>query len=195
MSNPNGPVPPPSPPPFVFKQIDASEVCLTISDPVDKKALEQATVIVNGIKDADDRSKALLDVAKKFGDMTADMESYIVPKHDLKAAYDGLPQEHRTALDRIHGRVSTFAKGELTRHKTYTTYATYTTYTHTFKHYPNPQPHTNTHTHTRTQPNATPSLTCRSPSRAASPATKSRPAPPPAATPRAAATRSPPPSS
>mmetsp|Transcript_6363 Transcript_6363/g.12157 ORF Transcript_6363/g.12157 Transcript_6363/m.12157 type:complete len:457 (+) Transcript_6363:24-1394(+) len=112
MSNPNGPVPPPSPPPFVFKQIDASEVCLTTSDPVDKKALEQATVIVNGIKDADDRSKALLDMAKKFGDMTADMETYIVPKHDLKAAYDGLPQEHRTALDRIHGRVSTFAKAQ-----------------------------------------------------------------------------------
>ena len=98
--------------PFSFPQIPAAAVASSLGDPVDKKALEQATAIVNDVKNAENRSAALLDVAWKFGDMSSDQKSYVVPHSELKAAYDTLPVEHREALDRIHKRVYTFAKAQ-----------------------------------------------------------------------------------
>ena len=92
------------PPAFSFPQIPASSVSVNIGDPVDPQALEQAKAIVSSIKDADDKSKALLEKAKAFGDMQKEEESYVVPNKELKEAYENLLQTEREALDRIHAR-------------------------------------------------------------------------------------------
>ncbi|GMH96375.1 hypothetical protein TrVE_jg12029 [Triparma verrucosa] len=100
------------PPAFLFPQIPASSVSVNIGDPVDPQALEQAKAIVSSIKDADDKSKALLEKAKAFGDMQKEEESYVVPNKELKEAYENLPQTEREALDRIHARVLAFATAQ-----------------------------------------------------------------------------------
>lgn len=92
------------PPKFLFPQIPTSQVAASVGDPVDPQALEQAKAIVSSIKDAPNKSSALLEKAKAFGDMQKDEESYVVPNEELKKAYDNLVEEQREALDRIHAR-------------------------------------------------------------------------------------------
>ncbi|GMH68618.1 hypothetical protein TL16_g04974 [Triparma laevis f. inornata] len=100
------------PPKFLFPQIPTSQVATSVGDPVDPQALEQAKAIVSSIKDAPNKSSALLEKAKAFGDMQKDEESYVVPNEELKKAYDNLVEEQREALDRIHARVLAFATAQ-----------------------------------------------------------------------------------
>lgn len=94
---------------FKFPQISPAEVQGSIGDPVDAKALSQATDIVNSLKEASDRSSKLMEIAKGFRDLDGSATSYVVSREDLKKAYDGLSDGDRSVLISIHKRVETFA--------------------------------------------------------------------------------------
>ncbi|GMH61179.1 hypothetical protein TrRE_jg1766 [Triparma retinervis] len=98
---------------FTFPVISPSSVSSTNKDPVDPVALEQARAIVNKLKESKTRSSTLMEIGHQFGDIPPTANTYIIPKSSQKAAYDALPPAQRSALDRIHARVSTFASAQL----------------------------------------------------------------------------------
>ena len=82
----------------LLKTIKPDELPSDCFEPVDPKALEQAKTIVNEIKAGGET--AFLKWATKFGDVKQG-ESYVALKDELKAAYDGLPEENRALLSRV----------------------------------------------------------------------------------------------
>lgn len=99
---------------MVLNRLAPSEVRLEIKDPVDPKALEQATAIMNelgpeGEAIAQDK---LLEVAKRLGDLNEDETSVTVSKEECLAAYESLTETERDALNNIHARVVAFAKAQ-----------------------------------------------------------------------------------
>ena len=97
----------------VLNRITPDQVSLEIKDPVDPKALEQASAILEELKDPQTGqiiSEKLIEVAKRLGDIPADATSYLVSKESCQAAFDGLSDQDRTSLVNIHGRVKAFAE-------------------------------------------------------------------------------------
>lgn len=96
----------------VLNRITPDQVSLEIKDPVDPTALQQAKAILEeltnekGMVNAD----SLLQVGKRFGDISKDASTFVISKEECKAAYDGLSESERTALTNIHGRVKAFAE-------------------------------------------------------------------------------------
>lgn len=96
----------------VLNRITPDKVSLEIKDPVDPKALEQATAIFDELKDRDGKVNGdkLIEVAKRLGDIPPEGTSFLVNKEDCKAAFDNLSETERTALVNIHSRVKAFAE-------------------------------------------------------------------------------------
>ena len=96
----------------VLNRITPAEVSLEIKDPVDPKALEQATAIFDQLKDKDGKvdGDKLLEVAKRLGDVGKDAKSFLVSKEECKIAFDALSEQERTALVNIYNRVKAFAE-------------------------------------------------------------------------------------
>lgn len=103
----------------VLNHISPDEVAVEIKDPVDPKALEQAKAILEELRSGKSNSSTgtvsstkLLEIGKRLGDITADATKYVVSADDCKAAFDGLSEDHRTALVNIHARVKAFAEAQ-----------------------------------------------------------------------------------
>lgn len=100
----------------VLLKIPPSEVTLEIKDPVNPKALEQATAILEELvvgQEDNGRVNAhkLLEVAKRLGDVAPDctIDDLIVSRAACKEAYENLNEEERTALNNMHRRIKAFA--------------------------------------------------------------------------------------
>jgi histidinol dehydrogenase len=93
----------------ILNRVTPDQVALEIKDPVDPTALEQAKAILADLKRPDGRvsSSKLLQVAQKFGDVSGD--SFHVSKADCRAAFEGLTDTDRTALENIYQRIKVFA--------------------------------------------------------------------------------------
>ena len=96
----------------VLNRVTPAGVALEIKDPVDPKALEQATAIIEELKAPNGKvdGKKLLEVAKRLGDVSADATTFKVSKEQCKEAFDSLSDQDRSALVNIHGRVKAFAE-------------------------------------------------------------------------------------
>eukprot|EP00522_Entomoneis_paludosa_P009560 CAMPEP_0172446316 /NCGR_PEP_ID=MMETSP1065-20121228/5944_1 /TAXON_ID=265537 /ORGANISM="Amphiprora paludosa, Strain CCMP125" /LENGTH=439 /DNA_ID=CAMNT_0013197403 /DNA_START=35 /DNA_END=1354 /DNA_ORIENTATION=+ len=96
----------------ILNRVTPDKVALEIKDPVDPKALEQATAIIDELKQANGKvnKDKLLEVGKRLGDVPADATGFTVTKEECKAAFDGLSDQERTALVNIHQRVKAFAE-------------------------------------------------------------------------------------
>ncbi len=99
---------------LTFPQISPTSLSVTASDPVDTLALSQAKVIVSQIRDTPQstRCSKLLQLAKSYGDIKEDATSYIVGKEEMRLAYEGLSEEEKGTLQRIHHRVKRFAEAQ-----------------------------------------------------------------------------------
>ena len=98
---------------IMLNRLTPDQVTLEIKDPVDAKALEQATGILSEIRPGDNKhclENKLMEVAKRLGDIAED--KYIVSAEECKAAFDGLSEEDRTCLKNIHARIDAFAKAQ-----------------------------------------------------------------------------------
>jgi hypothetical protein len=100
----------------VLNRLTPSDVSMEIKDPVNPEALKQAEDILNellpskGTKSV--HAESLLAVAKRLKDVTFDaatISDLIVSKEACKRAFDELPENERTALVNIHGRIKAFA--------------------------------------------------------------------------------------
>lgn len=102
----------------VLNHISPAEVAIEIKDPVDPKALEQAKAILAELRDESAsstgvvKSTKLVEIGKRLGDIAPDATSYVVSPEECKKAFDGLSDEHRSALVNIHGRVKAFAEAQ-----------------------------------------------------------------------------------
>lgn len=96
----------------VLNRIAPGEVSLEIKDPVDPKALEQATAIFEELRDQNGivEPEKLLQVAKRLGDIEQETATFLVSREECKAAFDGLSEQDRTALVNIYNRVKAFAE-------------------------------------------------------------------------------------
>ena len=70
----------------VLNRVTPAGVALEIKDPVDPKALEQATAIIEELKAPNGKvdGKKLLEVAKRLGDVSADATTFKVSKEQYK---------------------------------------------------------------------------------------------------------------
>jgi len=100
----------------ILQKIPPSEVTLEIKDPVNPKALEQATAILDDlVVGSTDRGRVnpdrLLEVAKRLGDVGQDctVDDLIVSKEACKEAYYNLTIDEKTALDNMYRRIKAFA--------------------------------------------------------------------------------------
>ncbi|GAX24837.1 histidinol dehydrogenase [Fistulifera solaris] len=95
----------------ILQRITPQDVSMEIKHPVDPQALEQATAIINELRNEQGTvtDESLLQVAKRLGDIPADASSCIVSKEDCRAAFDNLSEHDRTALSNIYNRVKAFA--------------------------------------------------------------------------------------
>jgi hypothetical protein len=86
--------------------ITPDQVRLEIKDPVDPTALTQAKDILKELRTSDDETTLngtvdptrLMSVAKKLGDIPAEMATYVATKEECKAAFDGLSDVERLPL-------------------------------------------------------------------------------------------------
>ena len=81
----------------MLRTIVKSEIPADCFEPVDPKALEQAKVIVDGIRARGE--VAFVEFATNFKDIAVG-ESYVATKDELKAAFDGLSEENKGVLTR-----------------------------------------------------------------------------------------------
>lgn len=100
--------------------ITPDQVRLEIKDPVDPVALTQAKDIIKELTTSNDDTTLngtvdparLMSVAKRLGDIPAEMTAYIATKEECKAAFEGLSDIDRNALENIHARVLAFATAQ-----------------------------------------------------------------------------------
>jgi len=100
-------------------RVKPSEVRLEIKNPVDQIALEEAKSIIDSLCPNPSFSvcpSKLLDIAKRFGDISDDSTTYFISSDICKAAFHGLSNVERGTLVNIYTRVKAFAiaqKGSL----------------------------------------------------------------------------------
>jgi hypothetical protein len=101
----------------ILNRLSPADVSLEIKDPVDSKALEQATTILKELLETKGsmtvNGERLVNVAKRLGDVDASVSSVpdlIVSKDVCKQAFDELSEKDRTTLVNIHGRIRAFAE-------------------------------------------------------------------------------------
>ncbi len=99
---------------LTFPQISPSSLSVTPSDPVDTLALSQARVIVSEIRDTSpsNRCSKLIQLAKTYGDIKEEASTYIVGIEEMRLAYEGLNDQEKGTLNRIHHRVKRFAEAQ-----------------------------------------------------------------------------------
>jgi histidinol dehydrogenase len=98
---------------YVLNRITPDQVSMEIKDPVNPLALEQAKAILAELRDTTTgkvKGTALLDVAKRLGDVPQDATKYLITKEECQTAFSNLTEEEKTALTNIHGRVKAFAE-------------------------------------------------------------------------------------
>ena len=99
----------------MLNRLTPDQVVLEIKDPVDPRAFEQATGILNEIRPDNSKhckEEQLKEVARRLGDIKQDDDKYIISAEECKAAYEGLSSEDRTCLVNIYNRVKTFADAQ-----------------------------------------------------------------------------------
>lgn len=97
-----------------MNRVNPEDVRLEIKDPVDPTALKQAKEIIDELRSTiGDRpvvGSKLLTVGHRLGDIPVESSTYTVSADQCKAAFDGLSDDERTALVRIHDRIKRFAE-------------------------------------------------------------------------------------
>jgi len=103
----------------ILQQVLPSEVAMEIKDPVNPKALEQATAILDElvVGDVDDgrvNPEKLLEVSKRLGELDSDctIDDLIVSKDVCREAYETLQEDERRALNNMHARIKAFAEAQ-----------------------------------------------------------------------------------
>lgn len=89
-------------------------VSLEMKDPVDPVALEQAGAIMAELRPNAGKvdSEKLVQVARRLGDIKGESTDFVVTKDACKAAFEGLNEDERASLIRIHDRVKVFAEAQ-----------------------------------------------------------------------------------
>lgn len=79
-------------------------------DPVDPAALQDATAIVNDVRD--NGEPALHKHAARLGDVPSEDAPLLVGQDALKAAFDALPLNEQQVLQRTAQRIKVFAQAQ-----------------------------------------------------------------------------------
>ena len=95
----------------VLNRVTPEQVGLEIKDPVDPQALLQAKSILLELRSTGPvAASSLLRVAQRLGDLPAEATSCFKTPAECQAAFDALPDAHRSALIRVHDRIQRFAQ-------------------------------------------------------------------------------------
>ncbi|POM70802.1 Histidinol dehydrogenase [Phytophthora palmivora] len=95
---------------MALKQISPADVASFAYDPVDPSALQDATVIVNDVRD--NGETALKKHAARLGDVPSEDAALLLSQSELKKAYDTLPQDQQQVLQRTAQRIKVFAQSQ-----------------------------------------------------------------------------------
>merc|ERR1711865_982172 len=102
--------------PTLLQRLSPAEVTLEIKDPVNPRALQQATAILHELSQGTEGTvdpSTLLQVAQRLGDVTQDRctvpADLVVSKAACADAYDNLHVTERTALTNMYTRIKAFA--------------------------------------------------------------------------------------
>lgn len=95
---------------FTYRRVAACDVTKQSLDPIDDTTRAQAAAIVREVREGGDA--ALLSIAHKFGDLKADDATLVIDRAHLEAAFNSLPAEQRSLLERITARVRAFAQAQ-----------------------------------------------------------------------------------
>merc|ERR1711865_1028957 len=102
--------------PTLLQRLSPAEVTLEIKDPVNPRALQQATAILHELSQGTEGTvdpSTLLQVAQRLGDVTQDRctvpADLVVSKAACAEAYDNLHITERTALTNMYTRIKAFA--------------------------------------------------------------------------------------
>lgn len=79
-------------------------------DPVDAKTRSIAQGIIDEVRAGGET--ALRSIAAKFGDLASPDARLVLNREDMKAAYDSLPEDQQTLLERVAARIRVFAEAQ-----------------------------------------------------------------------------------
>lgn len=93
-----------------LKQIAPADVASFAYDPVDASALQDATVIVNDVRVKGEN--ALKQHAARLGDIPSEDTPLLVSKAELAKAFEALPKNEQSVLQRTAQRIKVFAQAQ-----------------------------------------------------------------------------------
>ncbi|GLE00995.1 hypothetical protein PINS_up009808 [Pythium insidiosum] len=94
----------------LLKQIRPADVASFAYDPVDPKALADARVIVDDVRS--NGEAALRQHAQRLGDLSSADAPLLIPREQLKTAFQQLPAEEQQVLQRTAQRIRAFAQSQ-----------------------------------------------------------------------------------
>lgn len=93
----------------LLRRFTPSEVSGGAASPFDEQAMADAIRIVEAVREGGEG--ALREHAARLGDIEKDQQ-IVIGRDELQAAFNGLDSETRGLLERVHGRIESFARAQ-----------------------------------------------------------------------------------